>query len=84
MPHGYLNIATTPSVHAAQVAHGSAGVYERVGADRVFNRFGPDEQAFIASRDSFFMAAGSKSPKTAVCAPDGFVRPSSGRRGRTA
>ena len=77
MAYGYLNIATTPSVHAAQVTHGSARVYERVGADRAFNRFGPDEQAFIASRDSFYIASVSETGWPYVQhrgGPPGFVR----------
>lgn len=77
MAHGYLNIATTPSVHAARLAHGSAGIYERVGADRAFNRFGPDEQVFIASRDSFYMASVSETGWPYVQhrgGPPGFVR----------
>ena len=53
MAYGFLDIATTPSVHAAQVANGSAGLYDRAGAHRAFDRFGPSEEAFIAARDSF-------------------------------
>ena len=60
MAYGFLDIATTPSVHAAQVANGSAGLYDRAGAHRVFDRFGPSEEAFIAARDSFYMATVSE------------------------
>ncbi len=60
MPYGFLDIATTPSVHAAQVANGSAGLYDNVGAHRTFDRFGPAERAFIAARDSFYMASVSE------------------------
>ncbi|MEO8723436.1 MAG: pyridoxamine 5-phosphate oxidase, partial [Sphingobium sp.] len=60
MAYGFLDIATTPSVHAAQVANGSAGLYDKVGAHRRFDRFGPDEAAFIAARDSFYMASVSE------------------------
>lgn len=77
MPYGFLDIATTPSVHAAQVAHGSAGLYEKVGANRAFDRFGPAEQAFIAARDSFYMASVSETGWPYVQhrgGPPGFVR----------
>ncbi|WP_068076824.1 pyridoxamine 5'-phosphate oxidase family protein [Novosphingobium lentum] len=77
MPHGFLDIATTPSVHAAQVAHGSAGLYEKVGAGRAFDRFGPAEQDFIAARDSFYMASVSETGWPYVQhrgGPPGFVR----------
>jgi len=61
MAYGFLDIATTPSVLAAQVAHGSAGLYDKVGAHRRFDRFGEGEAAFIAERDSFYMASVSES-----------------------
>lgn len=60
MPLGFLDIATTPSVHAAQFANGSAGLYDAVGANRAFDRFGAAERAFIAARDSFYMASVSE------------------------
>jgi hypothetical protein len=60
VPYGFLDIATTPSVHAAQAANGSAGLYDNVGANRTFDRFGPAERAFIAARDSFYMASVSE------------------------
>lgn len=77
MPYGFLDIATTPSVHAAQVANGSAGLYEKVGANRAFDRFGPAEEAFIAARDSFYMASVSETGWPYVQhrgGPPGFVR----------
>ncbi|GAC1612199.1 MAG: pyridoxamine 5'-phosphate oxidase family protein [Novosphingobium sp.] len=77
MPYGFLDIATTPSVHAAQVALGSAGLYERVGTGRVFDRFGPAEQAFIAARDSFYMASVSETGWPYVQhrgGPPGFIK----------
>ncbi len=61
MAYGFLDIATTPSVHAAQVANGSAGLYEKVGGHRPSHRFGPTEVEFIANRDSFYMASVSES-----------------------
>ena len=77
MPYGFLDIATTPSVHAAQVALGSAGLYEGVGAGRAFDRFGPAEQAFIAARDSFYMASVSETGWPYVQhrgGPPGFIK----------
>lgn len=60
MAHGFLNIAITPSVLAAQTANGSAGLYDKVGAHRRWDRFGDAEAAFIADRDSFYMASVSE------------------------
>jgi len=60
MAYGFLDIASTPSVLAAQAANGSAGLYDKAGAHRVFDRFGPNEEAFIAARDSFYMASVSE------------------------
>ncbi|GAA0325274.1 pyridoxamine 5'-phosphate oxidase family protein [Sphingomonas oligophenolica] len=77
MAYGFLDIATTPSVHAAQVANGSAGLYDKAGAHRRFDRFGPDEQAFIAARDSFYMASVSETGWPYVQhrgGPAGFVK----------
>ncbi len=35
-------------------------MYDNVGAHRTFDRFGPAERAFIAARDSFYMASVSE------------------------
>lgn len=61
MANGFLSIATTPSVLAAQIENGSAGLYDKVGLNRPSDRFGDAESAFIAARDSFFMASVSES-----------------------
>lgn len=77
MPHGFLDIATTPGVHAAQVAHGSAGLYDRAGSNRAFDRLGQAEQAFIAARDSFYMASVSETGWPYVQhrgGPPGFIK----------
>jgi predicted pyridoxine 5'-phosphate oxidase superfamily flavin-nucleotide-binding protein len=60
MAYGFLDIASTPSVIAAQAANGSLGLYDKAGAHRRFDSFGPAEQAFIAERDSFYMASVSE------------------------
>ena len=60
MTYKFLEIASTPSVCAAQAANGSLGMWERIGGDRTFDRFTGDEAAFIAARDSFYMATVSE------------------------
>ena len=60
MANGFLEIATTPSVLAAQVENGSAGLYDKVGANRRSDQFTETEARFIAARDSFYMASVSE------------------------
>jgi len=77
MAYGFLDIASTPSVLAAQAANGSAGLYDKAGAHRRFDRFGPSEEAFIAARDSFYMASVSETGWPYVQhrgGPPGFVK----------
>ena len=77
MSNGFLDIATTPSVLAAQTANGSAGLYNKVVAKRPSNRFSDTEAAFIAARDSFYMASVSESGWPYVQhrgGPPGFVK----------
>jgi predicted pyridoxine 5'-phosphate oxidase superfamily flavin-nucleotide-binding protein len=61
MPHAFLDIAATPSVKAAQVANGSAELWSDFNSRRTFDRFTQAEAAFIATRDSFYMATVSES-----------------------
>lgn len=61
MAYGFLSIAATPSVLAAQLENGSAGLYDKIGQDRRSDRFGDAEALFIADRDSFYMASVSES-----------------------
>jgi uncharacterized protein len=56
MPNAFLDIAFTPSVRAAQRAMGVEGLWERSDGPDRRSRFGADEAAFIAARDSFYMA----------------------------
>jgi predicted pyridoxine 5'-phosphate oxidase superfamily flavin-nucleotide-binding protein len=56
----FLDIASTPSVVAAQVANGSREMWDQVDSDRTFDRFTDDERTFIAARDSFYMASVSE------------------------
>ncbi|MGI4878784.1 MAG: pyridoxamine 5'-phosphate oxidase family protein [Janthinobacterium lividum] len=77
MANAFLTIATTPSVLAAQVANGSAGLYDNVGGNRPSDRFGSAEAAFIAARDSFYMASVSESGWPYVQhrgGPQGFLK----------
>jgi predicted pyridoxine 5'-phosphate oxidase superfamily flavin-nucleotide-binding protein len=60
MAYGFLDIAVTPSVRAAQAAMGSERVWQDFAGHREFDRFTPDEAAFIAQRDSFYMATVSE------------------------
>jgi predicted pyridoxine 5'-phosphate oxidase superfamily flavin-nucleotide-binding protein len=60
MSYGFLDIATTDSVRAAQQANGSRSYWEGFAGDRAFDRFGEAEAAFIAARDSFYMATVSE------------------------
>lgn len=61
MAYKFLDIASTPSVRAAQVANGSGALWSDSKRDRTFDRFGEAETAFIAQRDSFYMATSSES-----------------------
>jgi uncharacterized protein len=61
VPYGFLELASTPSVKAAQAANGSLGLWERFAGDRTSDRLTVDEIEFIATRDSFYMASVSES-----------------------
>jgi predicted pyridoxine 5'-phosphate oxidase superfamily flavin-nucleotide-binding protein len=60
MSHPFLDIAVTPSVRAVQAAMGTDRVWDKFKSRRTFDRFGEDEVAFIAERDSFYMASVSE------------------------
>jgi predicted pyridoxine 5'-phosphate oxidase superfamily flavin-nucleotide-binding protein len=60
MTYGFLDIAATPSVKAAQAANGAAALWSDFAGDRAFDRFSENEIAFIAARDSFYMATVSE------------------------
>lgn len=61
MPYGFLDILATPAVQAAQLENGSRRQWENFSGDRSFDRFTENEQAFIAARDSFYLASISES-----------------------
>jgi predicted pyridoxine 5'-phosphate oxidase superfamily flavin-nucleotide-binding protein len=56
MTHDFLDLATTPAVRAAQEANGSLELWDESRRGRPANRFTSAETAFIAQRDSFYMA----------------------------
>jgi uncharacterized protein len=77
MPYKFLDITATPSVRAAQVANASRAMWENFKGQRTFDRFTDDEAAFIAERDSFYMASVSESGWPYVQhrgGPPGFIK----------
>jgi uncharacterized protein len=60
MSYGFLDIAVTPSVRAVQAKMGADGIWQDFKGHREFDRFTEDEAAFIADRDSFYMATVSE------------------------
>jgi uncharacterized protein len=77
MPYEFLDIASTPGVRAAQEANGSGEFWTNFKGDRAFDRFTSAERAFIAERDSLYMATVSESGWPYVQhrgGPPGFIR----------
>ncbi len=77
MPYGFLDIAVTPSVQAAQAQNGAAHLWTDFKGDRAFDRFTENEVAFLAERDSFYMATVSETGWPYVQhrgGPRGFLR----------
>lgn len=77
MPYDFLDILSTPSVKAAQTANGSGEFWSDFHGNRSFDRFTEAEAAFIAARDSFYMATVSQSGWPYVQhrgGPPGFLR----------
>jgi predicted pyridoxine 5'-phosphate oxidase superfamily flavin-nucleotide-binding protein len=77
MSYGFLDIASTPGVRAAQEANGSGEYWANFHGDRASDRFTSAEAAFIAERDSFYMATVSESGWPYVQhrgGPPGFIR----------
>jgi predicted pyridoxine 5'-phosphate oxidase superfamily flavin-nucleotide-binding protein len=60
MSYGFLNIAVTPSVRAVQARMGADHIWQDFKGDRAFDRVTGNEAAFIAERDSFYMATVSE------------------------
>jgi uncharacterized protein len=77
MAYGFLDIAATASVKEAQRENGSADYWSGFHGERTFDRFAENEAAFIAARDSFYMATVSESGWPYVQhrgGPPGFIR----------
>ncbi len=60
MSYGFLDIAVTPSVRAVQAQMGADRAWSDFKGHREFDRFTENEAAFIAERDSFYMATVSE------------------------
>lgn len=60
MSYGFLDIAITPSVRNAQAKMGADHLWQDFKGNRKFDRFTENEAAFIAERDSFYMATVSE------------------------
>lgn len=60
MSYGFLDIAVTPSVRAVQEQMGVAHMWQDFQGERAFDGFTDSEVAFIAERDSFYMATVSE------------------------
>jgi uncharacterized protein len=77
MSYKFLDIASTPSVRAAQAANGSRGMWEQFAGHRAFDRFTESERDFIEARDSFYMATVSQTGWPYVQhrgGPQGFLK----------
>jgi predicted pyridoxine 5'-phosphate oxidase superfamily flavin-nucleotide-binding protein len=60
MSYGFLDVAVTPSVRAVQAEMGIDRFWSNFKGHRESDRFSEDEIAFIAERDSFYMASVSE------------------------
>ena len=61
MSYGFLDTLDTPGVRAAQTENGVRGMWEHHGRERPNDRFTERETAFMAQRDSFYVATVSES-----------------------
>jgi predicted pyridoxine 5'-phosphate oxidase superfamily flavin-nucleotide-binding protein len=77
MGYGFLDIAVTPSVRAAQQQMGVDGLWSDFSGHRDFDSFSDNEAGFIAARDSFYMATVSETGWPYVQhrgGPQGFLK----------
>ena len=77
MAYDFLDRLATPGVKAAQVANGVGGLWENLGGDRSSGAFTDSERAFIAERDSFYLASVSQNGWPYIQhrgGPPGFLR----------
>jgi predicted pyridoxine 5'-phosphate oxidase superfamily flavin-nucleotide-binding protein len=77
MRNRYLELATTPAVRAARLQDDGIDRYDDAHGPVVNDRLGPAESAFIAGRDSFYLASSSEDGWPYVQhrgGPAGFLR----------
>ena len=77
MAYDFLDRLTTPGVEAARVANGSGGLWENLQGDHSSACFSDREKAFIADRDSFYLASVSQTGWPYIQhrgGPPGFLR----------
>lgn len=60
MAYKFMEVAITPSVRAAQAEMGADHIWSGFRGDRDFDRFTDREAAFIAARDTFYIASVSE------------------------
>ncbi len=60
MAYGFMDIALTPSVRAAQAEMGADHLWSDFSGHREFDRFTDNEKHFIALRDTFYIASVSE------------------------
>jgi predicted pyridoxine 5'-phosphate oxidase superfamily flavin-nucleotide-binding protein len=60
MAYGFMDIAITPAVRAAQAEMGADRLWSDFKGHRDFNRFTEQEVEFIAQQDTFFLASVSE------------------------
>ena len=77
MTYQFLQALETSSVRASREANGIGGQWDAVVTDRPSERFGARETAFIAERDSFYLATVSQAGWPYIQhrgGPPGFLR----------
>src|ERR1700732_2356848 len=77
MAYDFLDMLSTPSVKAAQATNGSAEFWSDFQGHRTSARFTEAEAAFVAARDSFYMATIAENGWPYVQhrgGPQGFLR----------
>ena len=60
MTYRFLRTLDTPGIWAARAANGVGELWETTDVDRPADRFSPNQTAFIAERDSFYLATVSQ------------------------
>jgi predicted pyridoxine 5'-phosphate oxidase superfamily flavin-nucleotide-binding protein len=77
MTYRFLRSLDTPGIRAARAANGVGELWETTDVDRPADRFSPNETAFIAERDSFYLATVSQTGWPYIQhrgGPRGFLR----------